>query len=144
MDDPADLTTITTPEDLAALLDGRTDDDINEVVTSMGVDAVLDQVASAMEERFQADRAQGQNAVIQWDVDAPDGAHSFHLTIADGTCTAATGPATEPRVTIGLALADFLRLVAGQLDSMGAFMAGKIKVTGDLMFAQSMQTWFAI
>jgi putative sterol carrier protein len=144
MDSPTDLTAITTPEALAALLDGRTDDDINEVVTSMGVDAVLEQIASAMEERFQTDRAQGQSAVIQWDVTAPDDTHSFHLTITDGTCTASTGPAAEPRVAIGLALADFLRLVAGQLDTMGAFMAGKIKVTGDLMFAQSMQTWFSI
>jgi putative sterol carrier protein len=32
---------------------------------------------------------------------------------------------------------------AGQLDGMQAFMTGKLKLTGDMMFAQSMQAWFA-
>ena len=52
----------------------------------------------------------------------------------------AAGPA---RVTLQLGIADFMRLVAGVLNGPQAFMQGKLKIAGDLMFAQVMQTWFA-
>ena len=42
-----------------------------------------------------------------------------------------------------MALPDFLRFLTGQLDGMQAFMTGKLKLSGDMMFAQSMQAWFA-
>ncbi|MGI8662245.1 MAG: SCP2 sterol-binding domain-containing protein [Acidimicrobiales bacterium] len=143
-DTTPDLGSISSPEDLAAILDGRTDDEVNEVVVGAGVDDVLGQISNAMVERFQADKAAGQDAVIQWDITAPDGVHTFHLTVKDGTCTATPGPGEAPRVTLGLALPDFLRFIAGQLEGMQAFMTGKLKLAGDMMFAQSMQTWFAV
>jgi putative sterol carrier protein len=46
-------------------------------------------------------------------------------------------------VTLGMALPDFLRFITGKLDGMQAFMSGKLKLAGDMMFAQTMQTWFA-
>jgi putative sterol carrier protein len=79
---------------------------------------------------------------VQWDVNAPDGTHSRHLTIADGTIEVSQGKADSPRVTLILSLADFLRFVAGQLDGMQAFMSGKLRLMGDMMFAQVMQAWF--
>jgi putative sterol carrier protein len=45
-------------------------------------------------------------------------------------------------VTLTFSLADFLRFVAGQLDGMQAFMAGKLQLAGDMMFATTLQTWF--
>jgi len=144
MDTTPDLAQITTRDDLAELIEGRTDDDIVEVVTTLGVDAVLAQIAQAMVDRFDAERAAGDAALIQWDVVAADGIHSFHLDVADGACTTGAGPADSPRVAIQLALVDFLRLIAGKLEAMGAFMAGKLKITGDLMFAQTMQVWFGV
>ncbi len=143
-DTTPEISSISSQEDLAALLDGRTDDEVIAVVADLGTASVIDQIADAMVERFQADKAAGQNEVIQWDITAPDGVHSFHLRVADGTCTTASGPGASPRVTLGLALADFLRFIAGQLEGMAAFMAGKLKISGDMMFAQSMQAWFAV
>ena len=96
-----------------------------------------------MEERFQADKAAGQSAVVQWDITAPDQTYSYNVTIADGACKAAEGAAESPRLTLGLALPDFLRFVAGKLDGMQAFMSGKLRLGGDMMFAQQMQAWFA-
>lgn len=130
-------------EDLAALLQDRTDDEINAFVAAIGTDNVIGQVSAAIAERFDPEKAAGQNAVVQWDVVAPDGTHSFNLAIANGTCTLATGPADAPRVTLGFSLADFLRFIAGQLDGMQAFMGGKLKLTGDIMYAQVMQSFFA-
>jgi putative sterol carrier protein len=45
-------------------------------------------------------------------------------------------------VTLALAFPDFLRLVSNKLDGMQAFFSGKLKLTGDMMFAQTMQGWF--
>ena len=45
-------------------------------------------------------------------------------------------------MTLGLSLPDFLRLILGSLDGMQAFMSGKLKIGGDVMLAQVMQSWF--
>ncbi len=134
---------IATQDQLAELLEGRSDDEINQFVGAMGTDEILGQIFSAMEERFQADKAAGQSAVIQWDITTPDKTHSFSVTIADGTCKVAAGAADSPRLTLGLALPDFMRFISGKLDGMQAFMSGKLKLGGDMMFAQQMQAWFA-
>lgn len=139
-----DLNTISSPEALAAMLNGRSDAEVISAVTDLGIDNVINQITTAMVERFQPDGASGQTAVIQWDITAPDGVHGFHIDVVDGTCTAEAGTAESPRVTLGLALPDFLRFVAGELDGTQAFMSGKLKLSGDMMFAQSMQAWFAV
>ena len=51
----------------------------------------------------------------------------------------AGGPA---KTTLTLNAADFLRLITGKLNGMQAFMSGKLKIGGDMMFAQVMQGWF--
>ena len=61
---------------------------------------------------------------------------------ADGQCQIERDSADDPRVTIHIGLADFLRLVAGRLNGMQAFMSGKLRVSGDLFFAQTYQAWF--
>ena len=45
-------------------------------------------------------------------------------------------------MTFALPLPDFLRLILGQLDGMQAFMGGKLKLSGEIMLAQAMQSWF--
>jgi putative sterol carrier protein len=129
-------------DELAAMIEGKSDDEINAGVTERGTDKVLGQIFEYMSNQFQPDRAAGQSAVIGWDIAAPDGTHSWQLKVADGTCTANQGTPEEARVTLGMALPDFLRFLTGKLDGMQAFMTGKLKLSGDMMFAQSMQAWF--
>jgi hypothetical protein len=81
-----------------------------------GVDGVLDKVFAGMSESFNPDKAAGQQ------VDK--------------------GRAESPRVTIRIGLADFLRLITGEANGMQLFMTGKLKVSGDLFFAQTYQSWF--
>lgn len=132
------------PEQLAELIEGRSDEEINATVAEQGVDTVLGQIFGAMQERFQPDKAAGQSAVIQWDITAPDGTHSWQVKVADGKCEVKQGTdEPSPRVTLGLSLADFLRFIAGKLDGMQAFMSGKLKLSGDMMFAQTIGAWFA-
>jgi pimeloyl-ACP methyl ester carboxylesterase/putative sterol carrier protein len=107
-----------------------------------GVDGVLDKVFAGMSESFNPEKAGGQQAVVQYELSAPDGAHGYAMRIADGRCEIDKGRAESPRVTIRMGLADFLRLITGGANGMQLFMTGKLKVSGDLFFAQTYQSWF--
>jgi len=130
-------------DELAAMIEGKSDDEINAGVAERGTEKVLGQILAYMATRFVPERAGGQSAVIGWDVTSPEGTHQYQLKVADGTCTAVSGSAEPARVTLGVALPDFLRFLTGKIDGMQAFMTGKLKLSGDMMFAQSMQAWFS-
>lgn len=132
----------TPPADLVSAITGRSDEEINDWAAGQGVEPLLAGIFGAMRASFSPERATGQTAVIQYTITTPDGPHPWQIRVADGACTVAAGAADAPRITLGLALADFLRLTAGTLDGMAAFMSGKLTVTGDMMLAPLMQTWF--
>jgi putative sterol carrier protein len=138
----SDINDVNNPEALAQLLDGRSDEEINEFVNALGVETILTQVFDAMKERLDPQKSAGQSAIIQWDVNAPDGAHSYQFKVDNGSGSWTEGTPDTPRVTLTFSLADFLRFVAGQLDGMQAFMQGKLRLAGDMMFATTLQTWF--
>jgi hypothetical protein len=128
--------------DLGALIEGRSDEQITAEVGKQGVDKVLGEVFDAMAAAFVPAAAAGQSAIVQYDVTAPDGVHSYQLKCSDGKCVVQKGKGEAARITLGLGLPDFLRLIGGKLDGMQAFMTGKLKIGGDMMFAQTMQSWF--
>ena len=119
----------------------------DELVSSIqqqdgGVEGVLDKVFAGMSESFSPAKAAGHQAVVQYEIGAPDGSHEYTMRIADGRCEIEKGRAESPRVTIRIGLADFLRLITGGANGMQLFMTGKLKVSGDLFFAQTYQSWF--
>jgi len=129
-------------QELAATLEGRSDEEIAQGVVAQGADTVLDQIFAGMCEAFLPAKAGTQSAVIQYDVNVGGTVHTYQLKIAGGKCELAKGPSGPARVTLAIHAADFLRLVTGKLNGMQAFMTGKLKLTGDMMFAQVMQGWF--
>ena len=129
-------------QELAATLEGRSDEEITQGVVAQGADTVLGQVFAGMAEAFLPDKAGSQSAVIQYDINVGGTVHSYQLKIAGGKCELVKGAAGPARVTLALQAPDFLRLVTGKLNGMQAFMTGKLKLTGDMMFAQVMQGWF--
>ena len=107
-----------------------------------GIGAVLGQVFAGMAESFNPAKAAGQQATVQYEISSPAGTHEWAMRIADGRCEVEEGKAESPRVTIRMGLGDFLRLITGKANGMQLFMTGKLKVSGDLFFAQTYQTWF--
>jgi putative sterol carrier protein len=107
-----------------------------------GANGVLGQVFAGMVDSFNPAKAAGQEATVQYEISAPDGTHEWAMRIADGRCEVEPGRAESPRVTIRIGLADFLRLITGKANGMQLFMTGKLKVSGDLFFAQTYQGWF--
>ncbi len=129
-------------QELAATLEGRSDEEITQGVVAQGADTVLGQIFAGMSEAFLPEKAGSQSAVIQYDINVGGTVHTYQLKIAGGKCELVKGAAGPARVTLTLQAPDFLRLVTGTLNGMQAFMTGKLKLTGDMMFAQVMQGWF--
>jgi len=142
-----DITTVDleTRGALRTMLEGRTDEEIEQFVEMLGVEQLFEMVIPQMVNRFDADKAAGQTAVVQFEVRDKAGAtHAFHVDVENGTCAGATGPAEAPRVTLNFSVPVFLRFLSGLLDPMQAFMSGQLKVTGDMVFAVTFQGWFIL
>jgi putative sterol carrier protein len=129
---------------LSAAVEQRSNEELVNAIQQQdgGVDGVLEKVFAGMAESFSAAKAAGQQATVQYEISSPDGTHEYAMRIADGRCEIAKGRAESPRVTIRIGLADFLRLITGKANGMQLFMTGKLKVAGDLFFAQTYQSWF--
>jgi putative sterol carrier protein len=91
-------------------------------------------------------QAAGTDATIRWEITGPAGAVDvFDLQIADGRCRVHRGGSeAEPRVTITLDGAEFLRLATGNADPMQDYFSGKIKLKGDIMLAAKLQSLFRV
>ena len=130
------------PQELKALIEGRSDDEINAGLKATGVEKALEQIFQGMADAFLPEKAGSQSAVIQYDITSPEGKHSYQLKVANGKCQLTQGAPENARVTLGLSTPDFLRLITGKLDGQTAFFQGKLKLSGDMMFAQTMQSFF--
>ncbi len=130
------------PQDLLKMIDGRSDAEILSRFSELGVDSALDRVFDGMVEAFLPDRAGKDSAVIQWDLMTPDGPRVYQLVVANGKCTWNRDALSQPRVSLKIAVPDFLRLITGKLGGLQAFFQGKLKVGGDVLFAQQQEKWF--
>lgn len=129
-------------QQLASMIEGKSDDEINELGKQQGYRTILTPIFQAMQARFNPERAGSESAVIQYDITTPDETVTYSMNIADGKCELTEGPGENPRVTLELSFPNWLRMVAGQADGMQLFMSGQLKISGDMMFAQVIQSWF--
>jgi putative sterol carrier protein len=95
----------------------------------------------AMTGRFRPDKAQGVNAVIQYDI-AGDQGGTWHAVIKDGTCMVQSGAAPNPSLTLNMSSQDWLDMIAGKLSGQMAFMSGKLKLKGDMGLAMKLGSLF--
>ena len=131
------------PEELAELVKGLSDEELRESIKNLGIDEVVRNIFEQMPASFLPEKAAGVNSTIQYNLDTEDGAKTWTVAFADGTCTTSEGPASDPRLTLNLDLIDFVRLIFNQAEGTQLFMSGKLKLQGDMMFAMQMQGFFA-
>jgi putative sterol carrier protein len=105
--------------------------------------AEVAQIFPAMCERFLPAKADGVNAIIQFELSGDNGG-LYWLRIAEGKCETGQGQAENPKMTLKAAADDYHAVVMGVVNPMQAFMSGKIKVQGDMSLAMKMQTMFAM
>lgn len=99
------------------------------------------EISEMMVQHFDATKAQGLSAVIQFDLSG-DGGGQFYLDINDGQITSHEGLAENPKMTLKSTAEDYYNVATGKLNPMQAFMSGKIKIQGDMGIAMKMQSIF--
>lgn len=132
-----------TPEQFAELVRNAGDSELESGIRTAGVETVLDRIFEGMQQRFLPDKAAGVETDIQWVVIDQGSEYPYRVSIKGDSCTAERGRSDAPKVTFTLALVPFLRLIAGQENGVQLFMKGALKVGGDLLFSQRVQTFFA-
>lgn len=130
------------PAQLAETIKGMSDDELKAEILKQGVEDTLKQIFDGMQDAFLPEKAGDTSATIQYDIDAGGDTKSWTVKIADGKCETTLGAADDPRLTLQLALTDFVRLIFNQADGTQLFMSGKLKLKGDMMFGMQMQNYF--
>ncbi len=78
------------------------------------------------------------NAVYQFNISGPGGGQWSVDCTQPGGATA-NGTAAAAKCTVNATDADFLNIVNGKLNPQMAFMAGKLKIQGDMGLAMKLQ-----
>jgi len=95
----------------------------------------------AMPGVFRPEKAKGVQTVIQFRLSG-EGGGDWYLTVEDGTCTVTEGVTDAAKATISMSAKDYIALAMGKLGGIRGYMTGRIKVSGDVMLLQKMQSWF--
>lgn len=105
---------------------------------------VLQEVFGRMGRQFKPEAAGSVEALIRWKITGVE--EAVHETeISQGTCTVREGRSeAEPRVTLVMADAEFLKLVSGNASPVTMFMMRKLKIVGDVAFAAGLTRYFDI
>lgn len=98
-------------------------------------------VIMRMPEAFRPEQAQGVNATIQYSLTG-EGGGDWYVVIAEGKCSVHEGRAEKADVTLTMDARDFVDIATGKLDAMRAFMGGRLKVSGNMMLATRLTSFF--
>ncbi len=99
------------------------------------------QQLDAMVSRFDASAAGDLDAVFQYQLDGDD---SYYVAIQGGVCSLGAGEHAEPNATLTMDDETFAEILSGETDGMQAFMAGTLKVSGDMMLATRLTALFPL
>jgi predicted lipid carrier protein YhbT len=134
-------------EGVARMVRNAPDERIERFMRTPARRAVLEGVFRQMPQHFDSKRAAGVNTTVRWCVTgrADGGTDTYELQIADNRCRVRHGGSdADPRLTITLDGAEFLKLVTGNSDPMKAYFGRRIMLAGDIMLAAKLQTMFRI
>ena len=106
---------------------------------------VLDEVFRRMGSYVKPEKVQNMHSVVRWRLTGgagPGGYDRYETTLSNGAFTVSREMIQQPRVTITLSPANFLRLIAEQATPAVLFVTGKLSVKGDLGFAAGLIGYF--
>ena len=129
------------PEEYKQWAKTTSEADIRNQVRATGVEQTLDGLFQSMLEGFLPDRAKGVDVVIQYLVTDDGKEYAYTLTIKDSACTLKKEKAAA-KVTLSIELVSFLKLMGAAADGTQLYMAGKLKILGDMSFAQRLASFF--
>ena len=87
------------------------------------------------------EKAAGVDAKVQFEFTG-EGGGQYVVHIHDGRCEVSEGTAADAKTSVTVAASDYQDMIEGRLDGMKAFMSGKLKVKGDMLFMMKFQQMF--
>ena len=93
--------------------------------------------------RVDKSKIAGMTATYQFNITGDD-AQVWSVAIANDDLTVSEGAAEKANIELTMAAADFLALLAGQLNGQMAFLTGKLKIKGDMTLAMKLQSVFKL
>ena len=119
------------------------EEEIMELVNQMGgAETALQMIFEGMKNALNPDKA--QDCIVGFRLTEDGNTHTYTVTIKGKQASYEKAEPEGARVVLGMTMVDYLRLIAGELDGMQAFMQGKLKLEGDMMFAQQIPLMFGI
>jgi putative sterol carrier protein len=90
---------------------------------------------------FNSAKAAGMTATYQFDITGEGGGQWF-AKIENGSLASGEGEAESADCTITVSAGNWLDILNGKLDGQMAFMAGKLKIAGDMSLAMKLKSLF--
>jgi hypothetical protein len=130
---------------MARVIRDASGDPLDRLMRTPARRVVLESIFWQLPRHLDRERAAGVSSAVRWRITGrPDGGtDTYHLEIVDGDCRVTRGEAgIDPRLTITLDGAEFVRLVTGKSDALRAYFSGRLTLTGDMMFAGKLVSLF--
>jgi putative sterol carrier protein len=134
-------------EGFAKVVRSAPDERLQQVLRTPIRRPVLEGIFWQMPQHINRKAAAGMKATIRWRITRGDGerADVYDLEIDDGRCRVRRGEGeADPKVTIILDAAEFIKIATANSDPMQAYFKGRIKLEGDIMVAARLQPLFRI
>jgi putative sterol carrier protein len=103
----------------------------------------IKEIFNKMSGTFDANAAQGVNAVFQFDITG-EGGGQWNIVIKESSCEIKGGSHDSPSVTLTMSGETWLAIVNKKTSGIQAFMSGKLKASGDIMLAQRIEQFFPL
>jgi len=128
--------------ELRAMISGKTDTEIADLMleTPGGFEGVLDDTIAGMRDAFDPDAA--QDCIVGYEIDSATGTYACRIEVRGHDVVAEQREPSDARVVLQLGVAEYLRLITGLVDGTEAFMSGRMKIRGDIMFAPQIGRMF--
>lgn len=132
------------PADVARVVSELPEELLRDLLGDEVLAAATDEIIRRFPDYVDVERTAGVTAAVAFEVVGNRGRERFVVLFDDGRVTAARELDAEPRVTLELDGADFMRLVTGNADPATMFLSGRLELSGDERFAVEMASFLSI
>lgn len=142
---PEQLTAVDAAQ-FAASVAATPDHELAEGMASAVRGQILDEVFRRMEEHFDPTKSKKVDAVVIFELTGdPSGEPDrYQVIIRDNTCSTSKELTEKPTMRLTLNAVDLLKLATNNAGSMNMYLAGRLKVDGNLILATRLTGLFAI
>jgi putative sterol carrier protein len=103
----------------------------------------VQEIFENLNEGFQPDKAEGVDAIFQFDLTG-DGGAKYWVKVQNQQAEVHEGEHDSPTMVLTSSADDYIGIVNGELAPMTAFMQGRVRVKGDMGLAMKLQAMFGL